>query len=103
MSIELVPGTRYPAICPHCGCRRHRHDDLRVISCQCISAHWLELPHDTVSEEKTNVVVHPVTAKKVARDICPKCGGELDTGWECNDCGFDAIGFVELDPLGRPR
>lgn len=54
-------------------------------------------------EEKTNVVIHPVTAKKVAQDLCPKCGGELDTGWECNDCGFDAIGFVELDPLGRPR
>ena len=25
----------------------------------------------------------------VARDICPKCGGELDTGWECNNCGAD--------------
>jgi methionyl-tRNA synthetase len=23
-------------------------------------------------------------------DRCPKCGGELDTGWECNDCGHDA-------------
>lgn len=29
--------------------------------------------------------------RKVNKDICPKCGGELDTGWECNDCGFDAI------------
>lgn len=27
----------------------------------------------------------------VADDKCPKCGGELDTGWECNDCGFDAM------------
>ena len=26
----------------------------------------------------------------IAEDICPECGGELDTGWECNDCGFDA-------------
>ena len=27
---------------------------------------------------------------RVADDQCPKCLGELDTGWECNDCGFDA-------------
>lgn len=26
----------------------------------------------------------------VAEDVCPKCLGELDTGWECNDCGYDA-------------
>ncbi len=26
----------------------------------------------------------------IADDRCPECGGELDTGWECNDCGFDA-------------
>lgn len=25
------------------------------------------------------------------RNICPECGGELDTGWECNACGFDAM------------
>lgn len=25
----------------------------------------------------------------VAQDQCPVCGGELDTGWECNDCGKD--------------
>jgi tRNA(Ile2) C34 agmatinyltransferase TiaS len=24
------------------------------------------------------------------RDICPECGGSLDTGWECNECGYDA-------------
>lgn len=32
------------------------------------------------------------------RDICPECGGNLDTGWECNDCGFDArdIAYPEL-------
>lgn len=27
--------------------------------------------------------------KKVKEDICPKCGGSLDTGWECNKCGAD--------------
>ncbi len=25
-----------------------------------------------------------------ANNLCPECGGELDTGWECNDCGYDA-------------
>ena len=24
------------------------------------------------------------------RDVCPVCGGELDTGKECNDCAYDA-------------
>ena len=24
------------------------------------------------------------------QDICPECGGELDTGWECNECRYDA-------------
>jgi tRNA(Ile2) C34 agmatinyltransferase TiaS len=27
-------------------------------------------------------------------DMCPKCGGELDTGWECNRCGYDAMPHV---------
>lgn len=26
----------------------------------------------------------------VEKDKCPKCTGDLDTGWECNQCGFDA-------------
>lgn len=26
----------------------------------------------------------------IAENCCPECGGELDTGWECNSCGFDA-------------
>lgn len=25
-----------------------------------------------------------------SEDVCPRCLGELDTGWECNDCGYDA-------------
>ena len=31
-------------------------------------------------------------------DICPECGGELDTGWECNACGFDAAPLVPREP-----
>lgn len=23
-------------------------------------------------------------------DLCPECGSELDTGFECTECGFDA-------------
>lgn len=25
----------------------------------------------------------------VSADLCAKCLGELDTGWECIDCGYD--------------
>ena len=31
----------------------------------------------------------------VADDTCPECLGELDTGWECNKCGFDAYELTE--------
>lgn len=24
-------------------------------------------------------------------DVCPMCLGELDPGWECTQCGFDAL------------
>lgn len=27
-------------------------------------------------------------------DKCPMCLGELDTGWECNDCNYDAMPLV---------
>lgn len=33
----------------------------------------------------------PALRRSLARrDICPECGGALDTGWECNACGYDA-------------
>lgn len=32
-------------------------------------------------------VLRRAAAKK---DICPECGGELDTGFECNTCRYDA-------------
>ena len=28
-------------------------------------------------------------------DTCPRCLGELDTGWECNDCGYDAMPHIK--------
>jgi len=37
----------------------------------------------------------PVTDLKLRTELakddrCPECGDWLDTGWECNECGFDA-------------
>jgi tRNA(Ile2) C34 agmatinyltransferase TiaS len=33
----------------------------------------------------------PALRRAAARnEICPECGGCLDTGWECNDCKYDA-------------
>lgn len=32
----------------------------------------------------------PLRRSYARQDLCPECGGELDTGWECNDCGYDA-------------
>lgn len=41
--------------------------------------------------------------KALAReDICPRCLGELDTGWECTQCGYDASGpFVPPQAIDR--
>lgn len=27
--------------------------------------------------------------KDMVFEYCPSCGGDLDTGWECNVCGRD--------------
>lgn len=35
----------------------------------------------------TNHVLRRLLAR---RDICPECGGALDTGFECNACEYDA-------------
>lgn len=31
----------------------------------------------------------------IEEDHCPMCLGELDTGWECNECNYDAM------PIGK--
>lgn len=36
-----------------------------------------------------------LTLALVEEDVCPMCLGELDEGWECVDCGFDAVEYVE--------
>lgn len=30
-----------------------------------------------------------IRSELIREDKCPDCGGELDTGWECNSCGAD--------------
>lgn len=34
-------------------------------------------------------------------DRCPECGGELDTGFECNKCGYDALPIIQKLPSGN--
>ena len=50
---------------------------------------------DLKSAALRSVKSYPVKSGAVLRtlvsvDVCPECGGELDTGWECNGCGYDA-------------
>lgn len=33
----------------------------------------------------------------VSRDICPRCRGPLDTGFECLKCGYDAAWLFKDD------
>jgi hypothetical protein len=40
-------------------------------------------------------VSQPLSKALAAGDDCPRClVGELDTGWECNHCGYDARPLV---------
>lgn len=32
-------------------------------------------------------------------EYCPTCGGDLDTGWECNKCGLDWRDWVLMPPV----
>jgi hypothetical protein len=42
-------------------------------------------------------VLHPNTLRVLIReDICPECLAQLDTGYECNSCGFDALPIMEM-------
>ena len=44
-----------------------------------------------IRDAATFPVVGLIARKELSKnDICPECGGGLDTGWECNDCEFDA-------------
>jgi tRNA(Ile2) C34 agmatinyltransferase TiaS len=45
-----------------------------------------------MTNEQVNYPIRSAAARRsfARRDKCPQCGGELDTGWECDDCGYDA-------------
>lgn len=45
----------------------------------------------------------PPQAPLAKDDICPKCGGDLDTGWECNTCGYDACPPQYRKPTDRQQ
>lgn len=109
-------------LCPVNGChRRVRHSHLMC------PTHWARVPRglqDTVwrtfrreplgklhlaamraaidavndSLESPRAVHREYREARVDNDRCPECGGELDTGWECNDCGFDAKPIKETSP-----
>lgn len=36
-----------------------------------------------------------LTTVLILDNVCPRCLGELDTGWECNDCDYDARQNIE--------
>lgn len=42
-------------------------------------------------ENNPRIIRQVKRAHELKNDRCPECGGELDTGFECNDCGFDAV------------
>jgi hypothetical protein len=39
----------------------------------------------------------------VSEDHCPMCLGHLDTGWECNECGFDAMPWITTSRAEHER
>lgn len=39
----------------------------------------------------------------VLADKCPSCGGQLDTGFECNNCTFDGMPLIRLREVCEQR
>ena len=50
-------------------------------------------------------VNYPIKSEAVRKhyvrelDLCPECGSDLDTGWECVECDYDAehLGYTEQE------
>jgi hypothetical protein len=38
----------------------------------------------------------PTQPPDITFEYCPTCGGDLDTGWECNKCGRDWRSWATL-------
>ncbi len=39
----------------------------------------------------------PLSLALILDGCCPRCLGELDEGWRCNRCGYDAIVTCDED------
>lgn len=52
---------------------------------------------DDAREEQRDRMNREFSEALAKNDTCPQCLGELDTGWECNDCGYDAIELAYKD------
>ena len=52
-------------------------------------------PQEKPSERETR---REIREHLINQDICPECRGEFDTGWECNDCGFDGMAELKASP-----
>jgi tRNA(Ile2) C34 agmatinyltransferase TiaS len=50
--------------------------------------HWNE--EVALAGNQPDWEIRELAEEYAANDICPKCYGELDTGWECTKCGYDA-------------
>lgn len=48
------------------------------------------MPHET---NPRNLSDHAVSIL-VSENRCPMCLGELDIGYECNSCGYDAMPWI---------
>ena len=52
--------------------------------------------------EQERRMLAAVIHMEVRRDLCPKCGGSLDTGWECNNCGADWFDVAQVAVFKKP-
>lgn len=56
-------------------------------------------PEDNPADEEqpTQEQWEAFAKQLVSDNACPKCLGELDEGWECNECGYDAKPLATKD------
>jgi len=43
------------------------------------------------AKEARRAAANNTPEARIARNQCPVCPGNLDTGYECNECGYDAM------------
>jgi hypothetical protein len=65
-----------------------------------------EIMSEEAMKQAMRAMRFPLTAdhlrkRAIDNDMCPQCAGLLDVGWECNDCGFDAMPEATGDPHAK--